>query len=269
MRRWVSSGLACALLFLVPGFATAQGWLEDEESAVSPPRLIGVESPGPAPERGRWTFSLDGRFFGGVEDRVFGSGELLLGCSESMELGLRGSRARCGRLVGPEFTICHGGTDVEAFVRYRPAEYAGMALHLGIAFPDTPAQQGAFVTLAGLAERALGSHVRLVFHPRVVFVGRPIVGIGAGVAVKLSDRVEVMGDGTMVINGWNTYSVATGRKRAQPLWSGGIRVSLPGGGHNTWLTAGVTNALGATTGLGLSPGLGGSASVFVGLTVRR
>jgi hypothetical protein len=268
LRRGLASGALVACL-LLPGVVWAQGWDVEEGEAKGPPRLVGVESPGPVPERGRWTLSLDGRFFGGVEDRVFGSGELVYGCSGTMELGVRGSYSDRGALVGPSFTIHHGGTDVEGFLRYRPAEYPGTSLQVGVAFPDTPAQRGAFVTVGGTAERALGSHVRLVLHPRIVFVERPIVGIGAGVSVKLSDRVEVVGDGTAVINGWNTYSVATGRTRAQPLWSGGVRVSLGGEGQGMWLTAGVTNALGATTGFGLSPGLGGSASAYVGLTVRR
>ena len=148
-----------------------------------------------------------------------GTLQLGYGLRDNLPVMLRAGLASRESFGGPGFTIRHGGTDLELLAKWCPQTNARWAAEMGVSFPSAPAQDGVNLTALWLYSRALGDRLSLYLAPRAVFVeDNPIVGIGGGAYVRLTDTLEVIGDFTEIVAGDNTRSVYTGDKVRGEVW---------------------------------------------------
>src|SRR5579862_585543 len=209
--------LVISITILTAGKARA----DDPGSA----RLVHIESTSTTPS-GMFAASAQLRIYGSPENGTYPAIGFRYGLTDRLELGVRGvlgtnhSFATAARPV-----ILDGGRDVEAFAKYRFAEYSGVSLAAlaGISFPDTPAQNQATGTLSGIASTRVGSRATVYLNPRAVFLnGNSIVGIGAGAAIPLGESLQLVGDWTGIVTGDNTRSTADGSLKQVNVWGAAL-----------------------------------------------
>lgn len=221
---------------------------------------------------GKTSLKLEGRFFGGNESNSYGTLEFDLGLQPEWGFGLRSSFGKVKGFAGPGFLIRYGGTDVEGFVRYKPATLMGLSLQGGLSVPNTPAQDQAFATAAINYELPLQNTQGAAFYvgTRGVFrEGSNLIGIGGGFSASLGMGLDLVGDFTGIVTGQNTYSTTTGQRIRTAIYGVGLRYQTPSAGlYDISWNAGVTNGYGGTTGFSLTPGLGSSVAFYAGLSVR-
>lgn len=254
-------GFAAALAAFVPLALCAQTG-----------KLVNLDT-GHVAAPGKAELKLNGRFFGGDEGMTYGTLELAFGLQPEWGAGIRGSFGRFKTFQGNGFQVRHGGSDLEAYVRYAPALASGLAITGGVSLPNTPAQDQAFATgsvVYALPIEASGS--KFYIGARGVFRSdSTIVGIGGGFDAGLGYGLHLVGDVTGIVSGDNTYSTATGTLQRRAVWGVGLRYQTPTMSRELYdlsLEAGVTNGIGGTTGFSLTPSLGNSIGIYAGVTVR-
>lgn len=256
-------------IFLMAVFLASDMAAMADSEVPRPIRLINLDTPVTL-GRGVLSFLGDVRIFGAQEDVTYGTLQLGYGLHDDFDMMLRGSLAETKGFAGPGFTIRHGGTDVELLGKWRPRSYPHAAFTLGLSAPDTPAQNSVYLTAQALYQRPLGSHVVAHFAAKGVFVkDDPIVGIGGGGSLRLSDTLQLVADITGIVSGNNTRSVFTGGKMRREVWGFALRFRPHSNSNDLTVDVGVTNGTGGTTGFSLTPGLSGSAAVYVSLACRR
>lgn len=239
-----------------------------EETASDIGPVLNLDAPG-CPDPGKVVWTAGGRIFGSKQDAKFGDLRLDFGVREGLAVTLRGTAGERRTYVGPSFTIDHGGNDAELLVRYMPPQTPRCAIEIGVSLADTPAQKDTFPTVQLLHQRPLGSKLTLLLAPRAVFIeDNTLVGIGGGLAWKITDTGELVADVTAIVHGDNTYNTHTGARVRRAVWGVAIRMRPDDGDRKTIIDLGITNALGGTTGMSLTPGLGGSLAGFVAFGCR-
>jgi hypothetical protein len=209
------------------------------------------------------------RFFGSKQDGVFADLRLDYGLVTGLAAALRGTAGPRRVYGGGLFTIRHGGCDAELLLRYMPPGTQRCAVEIGVSLADTPAQKDLFPTVQLLHARDLGSGLTLNLAPRAVFIeDNTLVGIGGGLALRLTDTGELVADATAIVHGDNTYSTSTGARARRAVWGVALRMMPSGGDRHRTIEIGVTNALGGTTGMSLTPGLGGSLAGYASYGCR-
>jgi len=222
-----------------------------------------------APEPGKTAVAAAVRIFGSKQDGVFADLRLDYGIRDGLAATLRGVSGPRKAYSGSSFTISHGGNDAELLLRYMPPQTPRCAIEVGVSYADTPAQKDVFPTVQLLHRHELGSVLTLVLAPRAVFIDdNTLIGIGGGLAWKLTDTGEIVADVTAIVRGDNTYNTHTGERARRAVWGVGLRMTPEGGDRETVIVIGVSNALGGTTGMSLTPGLGGSLAGYVSLGCR-
>ena len=232
-------------------------------------RLINLDTPA-MPPRGAVAFGGDLRVFGAQEDTTYGTLQLGYGLQDTVELLLRAGYAGTQEFAGSGFTIRHGGHDAELLAKLRTPQHPDWAVELGVSAPNTPAQNGTYLTTQFLYQRPLGSRATLVFVPKAVFVkDNPLIAIGGGASVRLGNTLQVIGDITGLVSGDNTRSIFSGDKQRGEVWGLALRFTSRSASHDVMVDLGVTNGIGGTTGFSLTPGLSGSAAVYLSILLRR
>lgn len=261
--------VTCAVcLMLAPSVGARAGQL-DEAMPWTGKRLVNLDTPGES-VRGGVRFTGELRVFGASEDMLYGNLQLGYGASPSLEIVLRATLAERKTFNGDGFGIRHGGTDVELLGRLRSPRYPDWALEIGFSSAGTAAQDDLFLTAQALYQRGIGPRTTFFLAPKAVFIdSNALIGIGGGVAVRLAEGLEAVGDITGLVSGDNTYSVHSGGRTRGEVWGAALRYAPPRGNRDLVLELGVTNGLGVTTGMSMTPGLGGSAAVVLGATWRR
>lgn len=253
------------LLIACAGTARAQ----DEPPRLPPGRLINLDTPAIVEPR-TFAFAADLRVFGSREDNVYGAVEARYGLRERIEVLLRFVGGEQKAFFGPGFRINYGGRDFEAAVKYQLEELPNAAVMVGFSAPRTPAQKEVVATAQFLYHRELGSRATVYFTPKAVFVeDNPLVGIGGGASVRISDDLEAVGDITGLVAGNNTRSIFTGAKQRREVWGVVVRYTPFREQDHFSVSVGATNGMGLTTGTSLTPGLGGSTAFTLGITYRR
>ena len=259
--------LICCLVALAAlTFVSSVAIAEDATSDIGP--VLNLDAPGcPAPGQTAWSAGV--RIFGSKQDAKFGDLRLDIGIREGIALTLRGTVGERRTFTAPSFVIHHGGNDAELLLRYMPPQTPRCALEIGVSYADTPAQKDTFPTVQLLHQRPLGSALTLLLAPRAVFIeDNTLVGIGGGLAWKLTDTGELVADVTAIVHGDNTYNTHTGERVRRAVWGVALRMRPENGDRKMTIDLGVTNALGGTTGMSLTPGLGGSLAGFVAFGCR-
>lgn len=252
-------GVACL------GIARAQ----DEPPRYPPGRLINLDTPAIV-EPKTFAFAADLRVFGSREDNAYGTIEARYGLQERIEVLLRFVGGEQKAFFGPGFRMNYGGRDFEAAVKYQLEELPNAAVMVGFSAPRTPAQKEIVATAQFLYHRELGSQTTIYFTPKAVFLeDNPLVGIGGGASVRISDDLEVVGDITGIVAGNNTRSILTGAKQRREIWGVVLRYTPFREQDHFSVSLGATNGMGPTTGTSLTPGLGGSTAFTLGITYRR
>lgn len=256
----------CLAALAAVTFFGAVAWAEDATSDIGP--VLNLDAPG-CPDPGKIVWTAGVRLFGSKEDAMFGDLRLDYGLREGLAITLRGTAGERRTYLGPSFTIHHGGNDAELLLRYMPPQTPRCALEVGVSLADTPAQKDTFPTVQLLHQRPLSSKVTLLLAPRAVFIeDNTLVGIGGGLAWKITDTGELVADVTGIVHGDNTYNTHTGERVRRAVWGVAIRMRPENGDRQTIIEMGITNALGGTTGMSLTPGLGGSLAGFVAFGCR-
>jgi hypothetical protein len=261
MRTTITCFALAALLCCGPPLLA-----EDGVPAIGP--WLNLDTPS-CPEAGKIAARLGTRIFGSKQDSVFADLRLDYGLAEGLALTARGVTGPRKAWAGPGFTIRHGGNDAELLVRYMPPNAAGCAAEFGVSLSDTPAQKDAFPTVQLLHQRDLGPSLALTLAPRAVFIeDNTLVGIGGGLAWKLTDTGQLVADVTAIVHGDNTYSTDTGARVRRAVWGVALQMRPSGGDRDTIVALGITNGLGGTTGMSLTTGLGGSLAGFFSFGCR-
>jgi hypothetical protein len=260
------SALLLALLLpaVLPGVARAQ----DPHELPGESQLVHLDTPFTL-TRGLFAGRVDIRLFGGDEDLVYTSLGLHYGLGDGWEGILRGSFAERKQfaLAGGN-SIRHGGNDIELLVKWQPAGTTRFAGLIGVAFPDTPAQRDAVLTLGATTGTSAGDRVSLFLHPRAIFLeDNTIFGIGLGAHVRFAGSTALVADWTPVLSGDNTRRTSDGSRRRCDIYGVALRFGAPDG--RVAFDVGYGNGVGSTSGFGLTPGLGGSGAFFASLTLRR
>ena len=252
-------------LLAVAGSCFAQG-------APLPPdktdRLVNMDTPY-VPPNGTVDGSLQLRAFRGSEGLAYGTFELNGGLGHGLGVILRGTFANTSTFNGSGFKIRHGGSDFEAMIKFAVPELPNVAVELGVALPNTPAQKKAFGT-GQVVYEYYAAPVRLYAGARAVTSNNAtLAGLCGGISVEVGRGFDLFGDATWVVGGQNTYSTSTGALQQGSIYGFGARYSPPGEGRNRFsIEAGATNALGGTTGMSLTPSLGSNVGFFAALQVR-
>lgn len=262
---------AASLLISALGLCGAQPLFSEPGTAL--PRLVNIDAVTPLPE-GVGAFHIDARLFGSEEDITYTTLAAGYGISSRADVMLRcvlaGTRTYplAYRLSGPGGGIRHGGTDVEVLLRCNPYDDGRTAYLLGVAFPNTPAQdepvltaQALYAIPVGATAVALNARAALVRHS-------PLVGLGAGGALRLSDTVTLKGDLTFLVCGDDTRSVFTGERIRGEVWGVGLAFGRLDDESAPRFEVGVTTGTGGTTGFSLTPGLSGTTAFYLGVSGR-
>lgn len=266
LRKCVLGSLL-GVCWLVAGTVTVRA--QDEPPRLPPGRLINLDTPTVVAPK-TFEFAADLRVFGSREDNVYGAIEARYGLQEQIEVLLRFVGGVQKTFFGPGFRMNYGGRDFEAAVKYRFEELPHAAVMVGFSAPRTPAQKEVVATAQFLYHRELGSRTTIYFTPKAVFVeDNPLVGIGGGASVRISDNLEAVGDIAGIVAGNNTRSIFTGAKQRREVWGVVIRYTPFREQDHLSVSVGATNGMGITTGTSLTPGLGGSTAFTLGITYRR
>lgn len=165
---------------------------------------------------------------------------------------LRGTFAKKETAFG---SVMSGGTDFELLTRF---QYAKWLLSLGVAIPNTPAQEkiaGTFqVGIKGDLDDEGGSVLAAVSG--VTSKDVTLVAFGAGLTKNVMGGLGYDASATFILRGQNTVDVGTGQFVRQPLFDLGLRYQTT---DRMMFRVGYGNSLGNTTGLALTPNLGSGA----------
>lgn len=259
--------LRCAFLLCLPLLSFAQGSAPMDLPRA--PRLVDLDTPAVL-SKGGISGNIDVRFLGGNEDSVYTSLGVGYGLGHGWEAVVRSAFAERKSLLlpGSAGTIRHGGNDVELLAKYQLPKQPGIAGFIGIAFPGTPAQGGAVLTLGGAGAVNVTRGVTAYINPKAVFLdSNTIFGIGLGLRARLSDRIALIADWTPLVSGDNTRNTTTGARTSRDIYGAALRFT--DARDNFSLDLGYSNGTGATTGASLTSGLGGSGAFYFSITARR
>jgi hypothetical protein len=232
-------------------------------TTVTAPKLINLDTTAIPPLNSAWA-RADVRVFGSSEKTTYGGLEVGAGLAKGLGLILRGAAGQFSDFPQPGFTIRHGGSDIEAMLKYSPPELNGLSLSAGVSQPNTPAQKNAFFTGEAL--------YRLPITGADVYLGAKgafrnnssIVGISGGFSAHAAPGLDFIGDVTGIITGNNTFSTSTGNKLRRAVYGLGLRFStfvVPK--QSLTFEAGITNGIGNTTGFSLTPALGNTIGFYL------
>ena len=251
-------------------------------AAPAPEHLVNLDTPPAGGAAGTTTARANVRVFGDDEKITYTTLDARYKLPEGAgarfggEVLLRGTFAPKRTLAGTGFNLRHGGNDAELLAKLYSPQQPNLAFALGVSLPDTPAQDDPHVSAQILYRYEASPTVSLFFAPKAIFIeDNTLVGIGGGVAARLSTSLQLVADVTAVVEGDNTYDIRTGnRKQESALYGLALRFTPPrrNAAPDTGelsIEVGVTNAIGGTTGFSLTPGLDNSTAAFVGLSYRR
>src|SRR5262249_33787755 len=129
--------------------------------------------------------------------------------------------------------IRHGGDDVEIALRADSADPHGRARLsglIGVAFPSTPAQSAAALSVGFAVAADAGDRVTLNLNPRAILLkSNAIVGIGLGAAARLGGGVFLVGDYTPIVGGENTRDTTTGARKRGDVYGIALRLQARSG----------------------------------------
>jgi hypothetical protein len=168
--------------------------------------------------------------------------------------------------------ISHGGQDLELFGKYNlmSNDRMGFAIMGGAGFPDTPAQNRAIGTIGASGSFRALDRLTVYLNPRATLQeGNTIAGVGAGVDCRISCKLSITGDWTVIASGENTRDTSDGSRIKRSVWGAALRWSTTTDAGVVSLDLGYGNGTGSTTGFGVTPGLGHSAAFYVALSGRR
>jgi hypothetical protein len=219
--------------------------------------------------------SFDSRFFSGDEEKTYLNVRAIYALPKLQDsnvhfnvqfLGTFSSKSDTDISDGE--TLAHGGNDYEFRLSAAGNATGGRySAFIGVAFPDTPAQdKSANLTFGGKESWNIWPGGSVYVNPRGVLIpNNTLLGIGMGLDERIQKGLMFGGEITPLINGENTRSTNDGTFERQIVWDAHVRYRLV---HNWSISAGVTNALGVTTGMSLTPGLGSSVAPYVGIGGR-
>lgn len=250
---------------LITGIATAQ---YAQSPLPSGAKLVNTDTTW-VPKQNSWSLRADARLFGSSEKTVYGGLQLDAGVGNGFAVTLRGTAANFKSFDGTGFTIRHGGSDIEALVKYAVPQSNGLMIAAGGSLPNTPAQNKLF----GVVEAAYRFPTReadFYLGGKEVFRKEALAGIFGGVDFRVAPGFDVVGDVTVPVTGHNTYSTDTGSLARRVVYGAAVRYSPAGNSKTTPFTVdvGITNGLGATTGFSLTPALGDSVGLFIAVGIR-
>lgn len=213
---------------------------------------------------------LYGRFFGMDEKIAYGGVQFDTGLQPEWGLTVRGSFARFASFTAGNGTIIrHGGSDIEALVRFAPASLKCVTLSLGGSLPNTPAQDQAFLTGSAILNHPFEKGSFYFGGSGVFREDSSLIGISGGVSFQLSEELAIIGDATAVVSGENTYNTSNASEERRHVFGLGLRFTPRGmGSRLASFDLGITNGIGGSTGFALTPALGRSYAFFAGATVR-
>jgi hypothetical protein len=267
MMNLLKGVLAAALLVSV-----ARSMAQTPPPSTLPSRFVNLDTPAITP-RGALGGRAEARFLNSPEDVAYTSVGVRYGLFDRMEIGVRAVTGATRRLAIPAGTISYGGQDVELYGKVGASltDRVSIAGLLGVAFPATPAQNQAILTLG--ASGSFQAHDRIVFvlNPRAMFQEDNItIGVGVGASARLGQGLALIGDWTFIAAGNNTRSTSTGAMIRRNVWGAALQwSSTTPEGLAVSLDLGYGNALGLTTGFSLTPGLGRSDGLYLALVARR
>jgi|GEM_PF-5961613 len=231
-------------------------------------KLVNLETPTIlAPNQ--WDIRGEVRSFSASDKLSYGTIEANTGLSQRFGLILRSSFSRVAGFDSPNGSFRYGGSDLEAQIKYSPAEIPQLGLMGGVSLPNTPAHHDAFGTASAVYAFPL--------HPVTLYAGAKgvfgkdttLFGITGGLDYDLSEGFHVVADGALVLTGDNVYSTATGNSERTSLFGAALRYSPVHQGSMAWsVDLGVSNSIGGTTGFELTPSTGGNTGLYASLDVR-
>jgi autotransporter-associated beta strand protein len=96
-----------------------------------------------------------------------------------------------------------------------------------------------------------------------------LTGLSAGFDAALGQGLHLIGDGTVLVSGNNTYSTATANRERRGTYGVALRYTPPGQQRNPFsVDLGITNAIGTTTAFSMTPALGNNIGFYAAATVR-
>lgn len=206
---------------------------------------------------GQFSMGVSASSFRNGESATYGNLILGYGWREDIEFRFRASGARRSTFG----SVRTGGTDLELQgVYHRGFFYAA----LGIALPDTPAQDRAAGTFTvGLRQR---NETGTLFYgvTGVTSEDVTLVGVGASLEVPVGEKFGLQAGVVFPVRGDNTR-LSTGASERENLLSIGARYRHD---ERQSFFVGFSNALGRTTGFGLTPKLGSGLGFHAGIEVR-
>ena len=212
---------------------------------------------------------LDFRVFGGDENVTYTSLFVQYGFGDGWAGVLRGSFAgRKNHSLSSGDFIRHGGSDIELLAKYQPKNTDRVVALLGIALPDTSAQNDPVITLGIAAGAPVGRGITAYLNPRAVLVeDNALFGLGLGVRARIGENAALVADWTPLLSGENTRRTSDASRKRESVYGIAVRFARP----DTAVTfdLGYANGTGSTTGFALTPGLGGSGAFFAAVSYRR
>ncbi len=207
---------------------------------------------------------LGGAAFGRDEKSAYGS--VLAGKSLSphlrLQIGATGSGFR--NFDGDEFTIRHGGTEVEALATYA-FEEEHVELSLGVSAPHTEARKNAMASWKLMAFAPEDEGLKLYGDAYGVAGKDSISMVGGGALYRFSSGMMLDLSGAVCIMGNNTVNTSTGNNGRGGVYNVGLLFPI---GEKSQLGVSLTNQLGWTTGMSATPSLGGRPGVGASLMVK-
>ena len=211
----------------------------------------------------------DVRVFGNDEKQTYGTIELNAGLQKGFGLVVRGTFSKFTNFTGPGFVIRHGGSDLEAQLKYVSPTFPNLSVSAGASLPNTPAQDKLFGTAQAIYEVPLNK-ASLYFGAKGVFrQDSTIVGISGGFAFRAAEGFELIGDVTGILSGETSYNTGSGNREHRAVYGLGIRYTPKTVGRQQFsLEGGITNGLGGSTGFSMTPALGNTVGAYFGASVR-
>ena len=250
------------------GFGSVLCFAQAPTATSAASKLINLDTPTIPAQNTAWA-RADVRVLGSNEKTTYGSLEVGAGLGSGLGLIVRGSAGKFSDFVQPTFTIRHGGSDIEAMLKYSSPMLSGLALAGGVSLPNTPAQNNAFFTGEALYQLPVTGADIYLGAKGVFRQDSTIVGLAAGFSVHAGPGLDLIGDFTGIVTGNNTYSTSTGALQRRPVYGLGLRFNtfvVPK--QTITVEGGITNGIGGTTGFSLTPGLGNSVGAYLSASVR-
>jgi len=262
----IGAGLACTLLVMSPARADTD---TTNAPAATPGVLVNITTPDLLAVK-QLSFRADIRVFGDPDDSSVFSPSVQYGLTNNINIGLAASLSKFQTLgLYSGGTARYAGSDIELTAKYGTKVYGKYAVsgQVGLALPNTPAQQSAHITLAASGSYSPCASFNLYVNPRAVLItDNSIVGIGLGGSVKLSNNLYWIADYTPILAGNNTLDLGTGNQKSRDIYGIGMRYISTNSKMS--LDIGWTNGLGYTTGSSLTPGIGNSSAWYIALNYK-